>query len=204
MIGALNVKDVDDWLTNRETILASLTKKLTKSQQRMKHFVDHHRREVSFQEGDWVLVKLRPRRQTSVAGNSYSKLAKRFYGPFQIIKKIGPIAYQLQLSANSRIHPVFHCSLLKPYLQPVTPVDAPIDLPTTVVENQPIISPVIILNTKWETTNIGPQFLVLVQWKGLSPDDTLWEKWEDLKVEYHLKDKVILEGHGNVMTRGNR
>lgn len=151
-----------------------------------------------------MLVKLRPRRQTSVAGNSYSKLAKRFYGPFQIIKKIGPIAYQLQLSANSRIHPVFHCSLLKPYLQPVTPIDAPINLPTTVVENQPIISPVIILNTKWETTNIGPQFLVLVQGKGLSPDDTLWEKWEDLKVEYHLEDKVILEGHRDVMTRGNR
>lgn len=58
----------------------------------MKKFVDNNRREVQFQEGDWVLVKLRPRRQMSIIGSANSKLAKCYYGPFQVLQKIGPVA----------------------------------------------------------------------------------------------------------------
>ena len=35
---------------------------------------------------------------------------------------------------------------------------------------------------------------MLVQWEGLSPDDTLWENWDQLCEDYHLEDKVILQG----------
>jgi len=34
---------------------------------------------------------------------------------------------------------------------------------------------------------------VLVQWSGLSPDDTSWESWKDLCQNYHLEDKVTLQ-----------
>lgn len=33
-----------------------------------------------------------------------------------------------------------------------------------------------------------------MQWQGLSPDDTSWEEWDQLQRDYHLKDKVILQG----------
>ena len=50
----------------------------------MKKFADENRHEVHFQEGDWVLVKLRPHREMFVAGQGTSKLAKRYYDPFQV------------------------------------------------------------------------------------------------------------------------
>ena len=61
----------------------------------MKIVADRHRRDHEFKVGDWVLVKLRPHRQTSAAGNIYSKLAKRYYGPFQVTELMGKVAYKL-------------------------------------------------------------------------------------------------------------
>lgn len=91
-------------------MITALRKKLLKAQESMKQFADAHRREVNFQVGDWVMVKLRPHRQVTATGAPYSKLAKRFFGPFQVLEKIGKVAYNLKLPDNSRIHPVFHCS----------------------------------------------------------------------------------------------
>ena len=63
----------------------------------MKEIADKKRREVDFAEGDWVLAKLRPRQQSTASGGT--KLAKRFYGPFQIVQKLGLVTYKLALSA---------------------------------------------------------------------------------------------------------
>ena len=167
----------------------------------MKQIADKQRWDVKFEERDWVLVKLRPCRQSPAIGSLYSKLAKRFYRAFQITKKIGPIAYKLDLPATSQIHPVFHYSLLKPYLPPTVSTEVPIDLPASAKDNQPVITPLTILDTKWQTSNNGRQLLVLVQWTRLLPKDTFWEQWEILKVEYNLENKVVLEAHRDVMTR---
>ena len=110
---------------------------------------------------------------------------------------MGPVAYQLRLPSHSRIHPVFHCSLLKPCHNPSDTGDTA-ELPPSSIDNDPIISPLVILNTKWDSERGIPKLKVLVQWAGLHPDDATWESWEELKAEYHLEDKVLFEAQGNV------
>ena len=84
-------------LSQRKAVFELLRRKLLKAQDRMKTSVDRHRREQEFMVGDWVMVKLRPRRQTSVTGTAYSKLEKRYYGPFRVVERMGKVAYKLQL-----------------------------------------------------------------------------------------------------------
>ena len=51
----------------------------------------------------------------STTKNIKKKLADQMLGPFEIIKKVSSLAYELKLPSNMRCHPVFHVSLLEPY-----------------------------------------------------------------------------------------
>jgi ribosomal protein S19E (S16A) len=80
----------------------------------MKKFADAKRSERKFKVGDWVYLKLQSHRQISVQGKMGThKLKQKFYGPFEILEKIGAVAYHLNLPTGSLIHHVFHISQLK-------------------------------------------------------------------------------------------
>ena len=87
--------------------MAQLKRNLLKAQKRMKHQADTHRRDVNFQVRDLVMVKLHPYKQQSLAKRLNYKLSQRYYGPFSVINKIRQVAYQLDLPATSKIHPMF-------------------------------------------------------------------------------------------------
>ncbi|XP_039026373.1 uncharacterized protein LOC120159959 [Hibiscus syriacus] len=74
---------------------------------------DKHITDREFQIGDKVYLKLQPYKQTSLALRRNLKLAARYFGPYKIQNRIGQVAYKLDFPANSKIHPVFHMSLLK-------------------------------------------------------------------------------------------
>lgn len=74
---------------------------------------DKNRTERSFDVGTWVYVKLLPYVQSSVAIRSNQKLSYWFFGPYLITKKIGSVAYKLQLPPSSTVHPIFYVSQLK-------------------------------------------------------------------------------------------
>jgi hypothetical protein len=190
--GSSPIDACDAVLSSRDEILQLLRKNLTKAQAQMKQAADKHRREVDFAIGSWVYVKLQPYRQTSLTGEKYHKLSKRYYGPYLILAKVGAVAYKLALPPQSRIHNVFHCSLLKPHVgPPPTNID---QLPPDSVDNHPLVTPLAVLGFQSQLVDGVLTRFALVQWRGLLPDDTSWEKWDDFCRTYNLEDKVDFDG----------
>ena len=107
------------------------------------------------------------------------KLAPRYCIPFEILARVGQVAYQLALPPNLKIHNVFHVSILKKYIHDVTHV-----IDWNVIQVEPerdfLVELDCILDKRemflWNCT-IGQ---VKVQWKHLSPDEATWELESDM------------------------
>ncbi|KAL0312113.1 UNVERIFIED_CONTAM: hypothetical protein Sradi_5610600 [Sesamum radiatum] len=134
---------------------------------RMSQQANTHRRDISFPEGDWVYLKLQTDHQRSVRREPTTKLTQRFYGPFRILRRIGPVAYELELPPTARIHPVFHVSLLNPcFGQPSLQV---CPLPDSALGMVDPLRPVKILASR-SKDDVSEVF---VQWEGLPPRRSL-------------------------------
>jgi hypothetical protein len=100
-----------------EEKVALVRRRLLEAQSWQKSYADNRRRELRFEEGDFVYLKVSPMRgvrRFQVKG----KLAPRFVGPYPIIGRVGPAAYRLELPESmSDIHNVFHVSQLCKCLQ---------------------------------------------------------------------------------------
>ena len=184
-------------LTERDEALNQLKLHLLKAQQQMKAYADRKRRDLHFEIGEWVFLKLRPHRQQSVVKRINQKLAARFYGPFQVIAKVGEVAYKLKLPDQSRIHPVFHVSVLKKavgnyQVQGELPRELEINLEEDIYPDKILGSRI----TLQDGVAI-PQSLV--QWKNKTVDDVTWEDDFFLKgqfPDFSLEDKAIFKEGG--------
>jgi hypothetical protein len=112
------VPSLQSWLQECKVMVQLVQQLLHRSQQRQKHQADKHRTKRSFEVGDLVYLKLQPYMQSSLIRRANHKLAFKFFGLYLVIAKVGSVAYKLDLSASSHIHPVFHVSLLKKALVP--------------------------------------------------------------------------------------
>ncbi|GJZ81902.1 putative reverse transcriptase domain-containing protein [Tanacetum coccineum] len=80
---------------------------------RQKSYADKRRKPLEFSVGDYVLLKVSPWKGVVRFGKK-GKLAPRFVGPFEIIEKVGPVAYRLDLPEElNGVHDTFHVSNLK-------------------------------------------------------------------------------------------
>ncbi|KAL0309708.1 UNVERIFIED_CONTAM: hypothetical protein Sradi_5913100 [Sesamum radiatum] len=155
---------------------------LCEAQNRMKVFADKHRTERSFEVGDEVYLKLHPYKQSSVQLRRNMKLAPKYYGPFRILAKIGPVAYRLALPPTSGIHPVFHVSLLKKKIgHKHTPT---LNLPIFDQHGFCKVYPSQILARRLISRRNDPVPQVLVQWINYGPSEATWEDYYDLVARF--------------------
>ena len=92
------------------------------AQSQQKSYADVRRRPLEFQVGDHIFLKVMPKRGVVRFGKR-GKLSPRFIGPFEILERIGVVAYRLALPPSmSGVHEVFQVSMLQKY----TPDPAPV------------------------------------------------------------------------------
>ena len=93
-----------------------IQEKMRVTQSRQKSYADKRRRPLEFEEGEHVFLRVTP--MTGVGRVIKSrKLTPKFIGPYQILRRIGPVAYQIALPPFlSNLHNVFHVSQLRKYI----------------------------------------------------------------------------------------
>ena len=107
---------------SRHEFLDEARDSLEKATRRMKKYADKGRRPLEFKEGEKVLLKLTPQIWLKIRNKQFQRgLIPKYDGPFEIVKRIGNVAYKLKLPERLRLHPTFHVSFLKPYHEDPSP-----------------------------------------------------------------------------------
>jgi hypothetical protein len=174
-----------DFLKEMEEEMQKINQNLKVAQDRQKSYADKNKTHREFKVGEHVFLKVKAKRSSLKLGNC-AKLEARFCGTFEILERIGPIAYILALPASMTVHNVFHVSLLRKYIPDANHV---IDWNVIQVEQEGVLQlhHVRILDRKSKQLWNRAIGLVKVHWTWYSLEDVTWEHEDAMQVEYpHL------------------
>ncbi|KAJ9561776.1 hypothetical protein OSB04_006936 [Centaurea solstitialis] len=160
--------------------------KLKVARDRQKSYADNRRKPLEFQVGDKVLLKVSPWKGLIRFGKK-GKLNPRFVGPFEVLERIGPVAYRLDLPIElSSIHDTFHVSNLKKCLSEETVV---LPLDEIQIDEQLRVSeePIEILDREIKQLRRSRIPIVKVKWNSRHGPEFTWEREALMKSKYpHL------------------
>ncbi|KAK1408206.1 hypothetical protein QVD17_39841 [Tagetes erecta] len=172
----------------RETTekIVQIRNRMAAARDRQKSYADLHRQAVEFNVGDKVLLKVSPWKGVVRFGKR-GKLNPRYVGPFEITKRIGPVAYELNLPDSLKnVHNVFHVSNLKKCLSDETLI-VPLEELEIDDKLQFIEEPIEIMDREVKTLKHSKIPIVKVKWNSKRGPDFTWEREDQMKQKYpHL------------------
>ncbi|GJX53425.1 putative reverse transcriptase domain-containing protein [Tanacetum coccineum] len=157
--------------------------KLKAARDRQKSYADNRRKPLQFKVGDRVMLKVSPWKGVIHFGKK-GKLAPRYVGPFEILERIGPIAYRLRLPKElSGVHDMFHVSNLKKCL-----ADASLHVPLGEIKVDKTLrfveEPIEIMDHEVKSLKCSKIALVKVRWNSKHGPEFTWEHEDYMKSKY--------------------
>ncbi|GKA92735.1 putative reverse transcriptase domain-containing protein, partial [Tanacetum coccineum] len=148
---------------------------------RQKSYADKRRKPLEFSVGDYILLKVSPWKGVVHFGKK-GKLAPRFVRPFEIIKKVGPVAYRLDLPEElNGVHDTFHVSNLKKCLADPT-LQVPLDEIRVDAKLNFVEEPVKILEREFKKVKRSRIAIVKVRWNSKRGLEFTWEREDHMKL----------------------
>ncbi|GJR54209.1 putative reverse transcriptase domain-containing protein [Tanacetum coccineum] len=170
--------------------ISQIKDRLKAARDRQKSYADKRRKPLEFSVGDYVLLKVSPWKGVVRFGKK-GKLAPRFVGPFEIIEKVGPVAYRLDLPEElNGVHDTFHVSNLKKCLADPT-LKVPLDEIRVDAKLNFMEEPVEILEREFKKLKRSRIAIVKVRWNSKCGPEFTWEREDQMKLKYpHLFSNV--------------
>ncbi|GJT41762.1 hypothetical protein Tco_0941627 [Tanacetum coccineum] len=178
-------------------IVQETTEKIIQVKQRMqaardrqKSYADLKRKPMEFEVGDKVMLKVSPWKGVVRFGKR-GKLNPRFVGPFKVIKRVGDVAYKLELPEElSRVHNTFHVSNLKK-CHADEPLAVPLDGLHFDDKLQFVEEPIEITDREVKRLKRSRIPLVKVRWNSKRGPEFTWEREDQFRKKYpHLFSKT--------------
>jgi hypothetical protein len=193
--GETRVAVVAQDMEAHEAFLADVRYRLEQAQATQKLHYDRQHRQVSYQVGDWALLRLRQRAASSLPRRTTGKLKPRFVGSYRVVEIINDVAVHLELPLGARLHDVFHVGVLKKFIG--APPASPPTLPA--IHNGAVIPELLRVEQARLARGVRQ---VLVCWRGEPAESASWEDFDEFRIKYpdfQLEDELGLEGGRDVM-----
>ncbi|GJY28095.1 putative reverse transcriptase domain-containing protein [Tanacetum coccineum] len=170
--------------------ISQIKDRLKAARDHQKSYADKRRKPLEFSVGDYVLLKVSPWKGV-VRFRKKGKLAPRFVRLFEIIEKVGPVAYRLDLPEElNGVHDTFHVSNLKKCLA-VPILKVPLDEIRVDAKLNFVKEPVEILEREFKKLKRSRIAIVKVRWNLKRGPEFTWEREDQMKLKYpHLFSDV--------------
>ncbi|GKD21954.1 putative reverse transcriptase domain-containing protein, partial [Tanacetum coccineum] len=160
-----------------------IKEKLKAARDRQKSYADNRRKPLEFEVGDQVLLKVSPWKGVIHFGKK-GKLVPRYVGPFEILERVGPVAYRLSLPEElTSVHGTFHVSNLKKCL-----ADANLQVPLNEIRIDKtlrfVYKHVEIMDCEVKSLKRSKISIVKVCWNSKRGHEFTWEREDHMKARY--------------------
>ncbi|KAL0537620.1 hypothetical protein IC582_026603 [Cucumis melo] len=172
-----------EFVQSTNEAIQKIRSRMHTAQSRQKSYADVRQKDLEFEVGDKVFLKVAPMRGV-LRFERRGKLSPRFVGPFEILERIGPVAYRLALPPSlSTVHDVFHVSMLWKYVpDPSHVVDyEPLEIDENLSYTE---QPVEVLAREVKTLRNKEIPLVKVLWRNHRVEEATWEREDDMRSRY--------------------